>query len=268
MNGSIGVVSGTSASSPVFGGMVALVNAKRLAAGKSTLGWINPSLYALASSFVKDITSGNNHCSVYGKTCCAQGFTTTVGWDPVTGLGSLNYTKFESVFFALGDAPNIPSASPSVVPGSPSVALVSRPTGVPVLSPTSAPSTNAGWIYGSYFSDSDCSGEVPKVEGWKIGTCFTGYSGDTPTIYFKYSCDSGETHSLALDFVDCLVVHAYLTEYSDSSCTQKLLVNSLFLGCSPSDQYYYYGDSYSYSLSCSTSTSKPLDDSVTYALLT
>ena len=79
---------GTSASAPVFGGMVSLVNAARKAAGKSSLGWINPALYAFASKFVNDITSGNNKCKV-GPTCCAQGFYASTGWDPVTGLGSV-----------------------------------------------------------------------------------------------------------------------------------------------------------------------------------
>ena len=79
---------GTSASAPVFGGMVSLVNAARKASGKSSLGWINPALYAFAPKFVKDITSGNNKCKS-GSVCCEQGFYAAKGWDPVTGLGSV-----------------------------------------------------------------------------------------------------------------------------------------------------------------------------------
>ena len=82
-------VYGTSASSPVFAGMVSLVNAARLAAGKSALGWLNPALYALSSNFIlNDITSGHNKCTDSGL-CCLQGFTAATGWDPVTGLGSV-----------------------------------------------------------------------------------------------------------------------------------------------------------------------------------
>ena len=83
---------GTSTSAPVFAGMVSLVNAARAAMGKSTLGWINPALYAFSSQFVNDITVGDNKCqlSVTGSPfCCAQGYNATVGWDPVTGLGSV-----------------------------------------------------------------------------------------------------------------------------------------------------------------------------------
>lgn len=91
--------------------MVSQVNAARLAAGKSALGWINPSLYALASSIVlNDVTSGINNCVANDIFCCTQGFHATSGWDPVTGIGSVNYTAFQSAFFALG------STNPTAMP--------------------------------------------------------------------------------------------------------------------------------------------------------
>ena len=78
------MVSGTSASAPVVAGMISLANSVRLAAGKSTLGWINPLLYSLGSNVFNDITSGSNNCVKTG-TCCPQGFQATTGWDPITG---------------------------------------------------------------------------------------------------------------------------------------------------------------------------------------
>lgn len=105
----------------VFAAMVSLVNAKRLTAGKSSLGWINPSLYSLATSFLlNDITTGNNTCvgrypsdipTAPHYFCCEQGFSAAPGWDPATGLGSVNYTAFEIAFFALGDT--VPPPPPS-----------------------------------------------------------------------------------------------------------------------------------------------------------
>merc|ERR1711904_96851 len=92
-------VSGTSASSPVVAAMASLVNAKLSANGGTSLGFINPTLYpagARASSF-NSITAGNNKCTA-STTCCSQGFTATAGWDPVTGWGSVDYAKFESLF--------------------------------------------------------------------------------------------------------------------------------------------------------------------------
>ena len=72
-------VDGTSASTPVFAAMVALVNAARLAAGLPPLGWINPSLYKNYKSIIlNDIISGDNLCSPNG--CGTQGFYASPGW--------------------------------------------------------------------------------------------------------------------------------------------------------------------------------------------
>jgi tripeptidyl-peptidase-1 len=89
-------VAGTSASTPVFSGMVALLNEARRAAGKSPLGFINPLLYSLASgaSFT-DVTSGSN------PGCGTKGFPATQGWDAVTGLGTPVYPKLLEAALAL-----------------------------------------------------------------------------------------------------------------------------------------------------------------------
>jgi len=99
-------VDGTSASSPVFGGMVSLVNARRKAAGKSTVGFVNPAMYQNPSAF-NDITQGDNKCGGLGSAdpntgavpCCG-GYDAQVGWDAATGLGSVNFPKFEAIFEA------------------------------------------------------------------------------------------------------------------------------------------------------------------------
>ena len=91
--------------------MFSNVNAARLAAGKGSVGWINPVLYKLSTLFVNDITKGNN----LDGPLCPQGFYATPGWDPATGLGSLNYGKFEAVMLSLGN-PNSVSSYPSLKP--------------------------------------------------------------------------------------------------------------------------------------------------------
>lgn len=83
--------------------MIALVNAKRIALGRSTLGFVNPALYKYASAgsspiYCNDITDGDNACTSYGLVCCDEGFYATTGYDPVTGLGSLDYEKFSTMF--------------------------------------------------------------------------------------------------------------------------------------------------------------------------
>jgi len=52
------LVSGTSASSPFVAGLFALINSARLQAQKSSLGWINPTLYSLDPSIFNDVTNG------------------------------------------------------------------------------------------------------------------------------------------------------------------------------------------------------------------
>merc|ERR1719231_262197 len=93
-------VSGTSASSPVMAGLLTLVNEYRVRSGGTTLGFINPFLYRNASQYKVDVTSGHNRCTAATgcNNCCNAGFTADVGWDPVTGLGYLDYSNFFTVF--------------------------------------------------------------------------------------------------------------------------------------------------------------------------
>merc|ERR1712151_1084510 len=97
IGGKLYSVSGTSASSPVVAAMASLVNAKLKSSGGSSIGFINPTLYKAGSSSFNSITSGNNKCTA-SSTCCSQGFYATSGWDPITGWGSVDYAKFESLF--------------------------------------------------------------------------------------------------------------------------------------------------------------------------
>ena len=73
--------------------MIARINGYRLAAGKSTIGFINPLLYANPEIF-NDITVGNN------PGCFTQGFRCVPGWDPVTGLGSPKYPMLKELLLA------------------------------------------------------------------------------------------------------------------------------------------------------------------------
>ncbi|KAJ7731325.1 family S53 protease-like protein [Mycena maculata] len=57
--GEVGLVGGTSASSPSFAAMIALINDQLIAAGKPVLGFLNPFLYANPTAFT-DITIGHN----------------------------------------------------------------------------------------------------------------------------------------------------------------------------------------------------------------
>lgn len=87
-------VAGTSCASPTAGGIFGLVNDARIAAGKSPMGFLNPFIYENPELFT-DILSGNN------PGCGTNGFYASSGWDPVTGWGTLNYTKIVTAALAL-----------------------------------------------------------------------------------------------------------------------------------------------------------------------
>ncbi|XP_028581325.2 tripeptidyl-peptidase 1 [Podarcis muralis] len=92
-------VSGTSASTPVVGGIIALINDRRLQRGQSPLGFLNPALYRLQekgnSTALYDVTTGC-HYSCLDETVQGQGFCAAPSWDPVTGWGTPNYPELLS----------------------------------------------------------------------------------------------------------------------------------------------------------------------------
>ncbi|KAJ3879566.1 peptidase S8/S53 domain-containing protein [Lentinula edodes] len=85
------LISGTSASSPTFAGIVALLNDARLHAGLPPLGFLNPLLYKRGAEALNDVTVGNN------PGCGTNGFNATEGWDPVSGLGTPNFEKLKKI---------------------------------------------------------------------------------------------------------------------------------------------------------------------------
>ncbi|TRM64249.1 peptidase S8/S53 domain-containing protein [Schizophyllum amplum] len=86
--GDAGLVAGTSASSPIFASVIALINDRLIAARKPVLGFLNPWIYANPQAF-NDITSGSNP----GSCLNIGGFQATAGWDPATGQGTPNFSK-------------------------------------------------------------------------------------------------------------------------------------------------------------------------------
>ena len=125
-------------------GMVALVNSARLAAGKPPLGWINSALYQLYEAFAIDIIDGANNCAAGALICCGHGFGALPGWDPVTGLGSVNFAAFKAAFLALGGHTIAPTPAPSPVPGEPTASPSRAPSAHPTPAPSSYPTISKG----------------------------------------------------------------------------------------------------------------------------
>lgn len=117
---SLTVAGGTSFSTPIFAGMVAVLNQ---AEGYTTgQGLMNSTLYSLAatpatySAVFKDITSGDNKCpssagSTYCSSASSSSYATTAGYDLVTGLGSLNLSALVTAW------PGTPTPPPPTIIG-------------------------------------------------------------------------------------------------------------------------------------------------------
>ncbi|KAF8257874.1 peptidase S8/S53 domain-containing protein [Lactarius quietus] len=91
------VLSGTSCSVPIVAGLISLLNDFRLPKNKPPLGFLNPWLYGDARLGFNDITFGSN------PGCGTEGFSAVPGWDPVTGLGTLDFTKRLGILFVRVD---------------------------------------------------------------------------------------------------------------------------------------------------------------------
>jgi hypothetical protein len=90
------VVGGTSVGSPCWAGSMALIDQK---AGRS-LGFINPTIYSILNNSTEyskafhDITFGNNNP-----------YSATIGWDPLTGVGSPNLEELANYLAPTGQLP-------------------------------------------------------------------------------------------------------------------------------------------------------------------
>lgn len=85
------LVSGTSASSPAFAGIIALLNSDRISNNLPPFGFLNPWLYSKAGSSFTDIVNGKS--SGCESQIPGAGFPATTGWDPVTGFGTPDFKK-------------------------------------------------------------------------------------------------------------------------------------------------------------------------------
>ncbi|EMD39042.1 hypothetical protein CERSUDRAFT_112730 [Gelatoporia subvermispora B] len=89
-------IGGTSASCPMTASILSAINDARLVRGKSPIGFINPTIYSEPfRGLFNDITTGSN------PGCGTDGFSVERGWDPVTGLGTINFPKLLDAWLAL-----------------------------------------------------------------------------------------------------------------------------------------------------------------------
>jgi uncharacterized protein (TIGR03437 family) len=132
--GSLQIIGGTSVGGPQFAGIAALLNQYLVANGFQSspgLGNMNPGLYALApaTGVFHDITTGNNMVVPCTQPCTgtAIGYSAGVGYDRVTGLGSVDVNNLITSWH--GSVVSKATASMTLSPGAGSLAF----TGATVL---------------------------------------------------------------------------------------------------------------------------------------
>jgi len=95
-SGGLTAVSGTSLSTPMAASLFTMANQKLLQDGYRLLGYANPMLYWMADNCPEafhDVTIGDNQSNEDGD-LCQYGYPAAAGWDPVTGLGSIQFAPF------------------------------------------------------------------------------------------------------------------------------------------------------------------------------
>ncbi len=124
---------GTSASTPLFAGIVALLNQSQKSAG---MGNINPALYQLAQStsdVFHDITAGDIivPCAQGSPDCVngTLGFASGPGYDRATGLGSIDAAHFISEWNAGTSSTTTLSAAPANIATTDTVQVTATVTG-------------------------------------------------------------------------------------------------------------------------------------------
>ena len=160
------VAGGTSFGAPTFSGILTLINQEL---GSSGQGNINPSLYALAASTpaaFHDITVGNNEvpCTL-GKTDCESGtahcppgtsptvatpcigYVTGVGYDQVTGLGSIDANELATAFsVAAAPTPTLVSTTTDLTASTSSITVGTAVTFTATVSPSTGSTAPTGTV--------------------------------------------------------------------------------------------------------------------------
>jgi subtilase family serine protease len=117
-SGGWGAIGGTSIGAPLVSALIA-VAAQACDAPGGRLGFVNPSLYSMASTGYNDVTTGNNDLYNVGE------YSAGVGYDMASGLGSPDGAAFLAGLCATGVSPTESSFSESSTVG---VAQTAGPT--------------------------------------------------------------------------------------------------------------------------------------------
>lgn len=209
----LAVVGGTSVSTPIFAGVLALIEQKT----GSRIGNANPTIYALANSNYSsttfhDITVGDNkQPCVSGSTDCPSGtssigYSATTGYDLATGWGSLDVTNFVTNWTAVtplsSGSSSLSSTSVTLSPAN-VTAGSSVTVSVSVASNTSGVTTTPTGTIQLLVDGTATGSAITLSSGSASGTiATTSLSSGNHTVSAAYSGDSTYASSLGSATLD------------------------------------------------------------------
>jgi subtilase family serine protease len=205
-NGNLTAAGGTSFATPVFAGMMALVNEKKNFT--SGLGLLNPTLYTMAANpttyatAFHDITSGTNECTAGSSVCDSAGagsYSAGVGYDLTTGLGTVDLNNF--VGLVPGTSTGLLSSTTTVSPSTTSPALNATVTFTITVAPVSGSATPTGTVTIIVDSGTPITGQTLTANGTFVYTTSFTTTG-SHVVVAKYSGDATYAPSTGAASID------------------------------------------------------------------
>jgi uncharacterized repeat protein (TIGR01451 family) len=204
-NGFAGSVEGTSCAAPLWAGFMALVNQQGVLTGKPPVGFINPTIYALAktasyNNLFNDITNGDNTWP--GS---PTNFFAVTGYDLSTGLGTPNTNLINAL-----------------INGSVAIPVISAPKGPygVTLSVMTNSDPNGPWFL---FVQDDTPGDAGNIaNGWLLNLTTADPVGSFADVGISVTPSAS---SIAISNNVTFVVA--VTNYGPSSAENVILSNTL-----------------------------------------
>jgi subtilase family serine protease len=243
--GDLTVAGGTSFATPIFAGMVALLNQN----GKyvSGSGLLNTTLYQLAANSATyaaafhDVTKGTNDCLTStncSSTTSSSGYSAGPGYDEVTGLGSLDLDVLATKYWPantgssaalIGTTTSVTAASSTPTAGSPDVFTVTVfsdsgatvPTGTVTLQIDGG--TNCGGLSGAVCNGTTVANQALSATGTVSYTATFSSSG-VHSIVAQYSGDATHAASTGVGSVSIAIVSSGKGSISAAAAPATLTV--------------------------------------------
>ena len=195
---------GTSFATPIFAGMVALLNQKLNYTNGQ--GLVNQTLYTLAANSATytaafhDITSGNNNC-ISGSNACGSttgGFSAGTGYDEVTGLGSVDLNVLAGAWPAnTGSAATLATTTTGVT-ASPTAANTGA--SVTFTISVSSSSTPGGNVTLQIDGGTPCGSGTGAITGCG-GTTVSNQALSNGTLQYTTSFSTAGTHEVVAQYL-------------------------------------------------------------------